>query len=168
MDAGTVRQVRSFNRTVAERIGALDERFLQRGRPMGEARLLWEIGPEGVEVRTLRARLGIDSGYLSRVLRSLEEQGLVKVCASPEDRRVRRASLTEAGLGERAELDRRSDELAIQILETLSDRQRETLRAAMGEVERLLQASMVSFAIEDPSSADAKWCFDQYYAELDT
>jgi DNA-binding MarR family transcriptional regulator/GNAT superfamily N-acetyltransferase len=162
-----VQQVRSFNRTVAERIGAIDDRFLQRGRPMGEARLLWEIGPDGVEVRTLRTRLGIDSGYLSRVLRSLEKQGLVTVCASSEDGRVRRASLTEAGLGERAELDRRSDALAARILEPLSDRQREVLTAAMGEVERLLQVSMVDFAIEDPSTAEARWCFDQYFAELD-
>jgi DNA-binding MarR family transcriptional regulator len=168
MDLVAVQQVRSFNRIVAERIGALDDRFLQRGRPIGESRLLWEIGPDGVEIRALRRRLGIDSGYLSRVLRSLEKQRLVKVRVSSEDGRVRRASLTKAGLNERAELDRRSDVLALQILETLSDRQREVLTAAMRQVERLLQASMVSFAIEDPASADAGWCFDQYFAELDT
>jgi DNA-binding MarR family transcriptional regulator/GNAT superfamily N-acetyltransferase len=167
MDAVAVRQVRSFNRTVAERIGALDDRFLQRGRPTSEARLLWEIGPDGAEVRELRGRLGIDSGYLSRVLRSLEKQGLVRTLADHEDRRVRRASLTKAGLNERAQLDRRSDALAVRILETLSDRQRGVLTAAMEEVERLLQASMVSFAVEDPTTADARWCFDQYFAELD-
>ncbi len=167
MDGAAVRQVRSFNRTVAERIGALDDRFLQRGRPMGEARLLWEIGPDGAEIRELRGRLGIDSGYLSRVLRSLEKQGLVRTRAHHEDGRVRRASLTKAGLKERAELDRRSDALAVSILDTLSDRQRGLLTAAMGEVERLLQASMVGFAIEEPTTTDARWCFDQYFAELD-
>jgi len=135
---------------------------------MNEARLLWEIGPGGAEIRELRGRLGIDSGYLSRVLRSLEKQGLAKTRADHEDRRVRRASLTKAGLNERAELDRRSDALAVRILESLSDRQRGVLTAAMGEVERLLEASMVSFAVEDPTTADARWCFDQYFAELDT
>ena len=73
MDAGAVQRVRAFNRTVAERIGALTDGFLGRGRPMGESRTLWEIGLDGTEVRQLRARLGLDSGYTSRVMRSLEQ-----------------------------------------------------------------------------------------------
>src|SRR5918911_2106648 len=100
MDALSIQRVRSFNRTVAERIGAVSDHFLGRARPMGEARTLWEIGPEGTEVRVLRARLGLDSGYTSRVLRSLERQGLVTVDTSPNDRRVRRVQLTPAGLAE--------------------------------------------------------------------
>lgn len=166
MDAAAVRQVRSFNRTVAERIGALDDRFLRRNRPIGEARLLWEIGPAGAEIRHLRERLGLDSGYMSRVLRSLEEQDLVQVRTSAKDGRVRRVVLTDRGLAERAELDRRSDTLAADILSALSERQRAALIAAMEQTERLLEASMVSFAVEDPASADARWCFKQYFAEL--
>jgi DNA-binding MarR family transcriptional regulator/GNAT superfamily N-acetyltransferase len=166
MDALAVQRVRSFNRTVAERIGALDDRFLGRARPMGEARTLWEIGPDGVEVRSLRARLALDSGYMSRVLRSLEQQGLVTVGTSHDDRRVRRVRLTAIGLAERAELDRRSDEVAVGILEPLSERQRARLVAAMHEVERLLRASMVRFAIEAPTSTDARWCIEQYFSEL--
>src|ERR671937_1930341 len=76
-----VDQVRRFNRVVTERGGALNDHFLGRERPLGEARLLWEIGLEGCEVRLLRARLGLDSGYLSRLLRSLEAAGLVRVAA---------------------------------------------------------------------------------------
>jgi len=79
---------------------------------------------------------------------------------------VHGASLTDAGLAERAELDRRSDALALQILEPLSERQRATLVAAMTEVGRLVQASMVRIAIEDPATPDARWCFEQYFAEL--
>lgn len=60
--------------------------------------------------------------------------------ADREDQRVRRASLTRAGLHERKELDRRSNELALSILDALSARQRDRLMTAMGEVERLLQA----------------------------
>src|SRR5437764_710746 len=63
-------QVRRFNRTVTQRVGALNDKYLARDRPLGEARLLWEIGPDGCEVRTLRSRLGLDSGHLSRLLRA--------------------------------------------------------------------------------------------------
>lgn len=167
MDALAIQQIRRFNRTVTEGIGVLDARFLGRARPLGEARLLWEIGPDGAEVRTLRASLGLDSGYVSRLLRSLERQRLARVRVDPGDRRVRRAQLTHAGLSERCELDRRSNDVARRILEPLSERQRQTLVAAMAEVERLLQASMVNFAVEDPGTPDAKWCFEQYFAELD-
>ena len=135
---------------------------------MVEARLLSEIGLDGTEVPALQGRLGLDSGYLRRVLRSLEEQGLVAVSTNPEDGSAQWANLTEAGQSERAELDQRSDELADSILDALTDRQRSALTAAMGEVERLLQASMVSFAIEDPTTVDARSCVDQYFAELNT
>ena len=71
-DPALIGSVRRFNRTVTERIGALEDSFLSRGRPLGQARVLWEIGPDGTRVRALRARLGLDSGYLSRMLRALE------------------------------------------------------------------------------------------------
>ena len=109
MDADQVRRVRSFNRTVSQRIGALRDNFLNRGRPLGEARLLYEIGRDGAEVRNLRARLELDSGYVSRLLRSLERQGLVKARPAANDGRVRRVSLTRKGLREASELDRCSD-----------------------------------------------------------
>ncbi len=168
MDELAIQRVRSFNRTVTERVGALDSRFLGRDRPLGESRLLWEIGVDGAEIRGLRDRLSLDSGYVSRMLRSLEQKGLVAVEVSPDDRRVRRVRLTEAGLAERAELDRRSDDLAMSFLEPLSDSQRAKLVAAMMEVERLLSASMVSIDMEDPTTADARWCLDQYFAELNS
>jgi DNA-binding MarR family transcriptional regulator/GNAT superfamily N-acetyltransferase len=167
MDDLQIQSVRRFNRDVAERIGALTDQFLGRDRPMGESRVLWEIGPDGTEVRALRTRLALDSGYTSRVLRSLERQSLVTVGPNPDDRRVRRVRLTAAGLAERDELDRRSDDLASTVLEPLSVRQRAGLLAAMAEVERLLQASAVRFAIEDPNTPDARWCFEQYFSELD-
>ncbi len=161
-----VQQIRSFNRTAAERIGVMNNRFLGRDRPIGEARLLWEIGATGADIRDLRGRLGLDSGYVSRMLRSLERQGLVVTEVNPADRRVRRARLTETGLAERTELDRRSDDLALSFLEPLSEGQRAKLVAAMGEVERLLSASMVTIGVEDPTTPDAQWCIAQYFAEL--
>jgi DNA-binding MarR family transcriptional regulator/GNAT superfamily N-acetyltransferase len=151
---------------VTERIGALDDEYLGRGRPLGESRMLWEIGLDGAEVRQLRRRLGMDSGYASRLLRSLEAQGLIAVETAAPDRRVRHAHLTPAGLAERAELDRLSDELATSMLEPLDERQRTRLVAAMQDVERLLLASLISIAAEDPATADARWCLAQYFAEL--
>lgn len=167
MDRPAIDRVRTFNRTVAERIGALTDEFLGRGRPMGQSRALWEIGTDGVEMRELRSRLGLDSGYASRVLGALERQGLVTVAPSPDDRRVRRVHLTASGRMERAELDRRADSVAESFLVPLSHSQRSKLLAAMTEVERLLRASMVGIAIEDPSTPDARWCIEQYFAELD-
>src|SRR5271155_1271024 len=98
MPDARVEQVRRFNRVVTQRVGAFNDRFLGRPRPLGEARLLWEIGLGGCDVRLLRSRLGLDSGYLSRLLRSLEAAGLVEVVPSVADRRVRLPRLTRAGL----------------------------------------------------------------------
>jgi DNA-binding MarR family transcriptional regulator/GNAT superfamily N-acetyltransferase len=161
-----VQQVRRFNRVVTERVGALNDHFLGRERALGEARLLWEIGLEGCEVRVLRARLGLDSGYLSRLLRSLEATGLVRVAAGAGDRRVRVARLTAAGRRERAALDKRSDELARSLLAPLSSKQRERLVAAMHEVERLLTAGSVQITSVDPEHPDAQYCLAEYVAEL--
>jgi DNA-binding MarR family transcriptional regulator/GNAT superfamily N-acetyltransferase len=166
MERSAIERVRSFNRTATERIGALNDHFLGRDQPLGEARLLWEIGADGAEVRDLRRRLGLDSAYVSRLLRSLEGRGLIAVEASATDGRVRRARLTAAGRAERAELDRRSDAFAESVLEPLSDRQRDALVAAMAEVERLLVASMIRIAVADPAGPDARWCFERYFAEL--
>ena len=161
-----IEQVRRFNRVVTERIGALDESYLGRGRPLGETRLLWEVGPDGADLRDLRRRLAIDAGYASRLLRSLEAQGLVDVETVASDRRVRRARLTAEGLAERSELDRRSDELVGSMLEQLDERRRARLIAAMHDVERLIEASMITTAVADPADPDSRWCIEQYFAEL--
>jgi DNA-binding MarR family transcriptional regulator/GNAT superfamily N-acetyltransferase len=166
MSDAMVQQVRRFNRIVAERIGALDDRFLGRGRPLGEARVLWEIGADGCEVRQLRHRLGLDSGYLSRLLRSLETDGLIKVTPSVGDRRTRVARLTTAGRHERAALDRRANKQAHTLLAPLSTRQRERLVGAMLEIELLLTSASVEITAVDPESTDAQHCLAEYVGEL--
>ena len=167
MASEQVEQVRRFNRTVTQRVGALDDHFLALDRPLGEARVLWEIGPRGGEVRALRARLGLDSGHLSRLLRTLEADGMVTVSAGEQDRRVRDARLTAAGRAELAELDRRSDTLAASLLEPLTAGQRERLVGAMRDVERLLTAAMVEIVPVDPEHPDARQCLRSYFAELE-
>jgi DNA-binding MarR family transcriptional regulator/GNAT superfamily N-acetyltransferase len=167
MHDGMIADVRRFNRTVTGHVGALNDRFLGRSRALGEARLLWEIGPDGCEVRALRSRLGLDSGYMSRLLRSLEADGLVTVTANPADRRTRIARLTSAGLAEREVLDRRSDDLARSVLEPLTAPQRQDLLTAMRDVERLLAAAAVELTPTDPDHPHALRCLDDYFAELD-
>lgn len=162
-----VATVRSFNRTVTQRVGALRERYLARQRPLGEARLLWEIGDSGYDLRDLRSRLGLDSGYLSRLLASLVAADLITVTAAETDRRVRVARLTARGRAERRVLDRRSDELARSMLAPLGDQQRARLVAAMAEVERLLTAATVEITPCDPEHRDAVRCLTAYVAELD-
>jgi GNAT superfamily N-acetyltransferase len=132
---------------------------------MSEARVLWEIGENGVDVKTVRQRLGLGSGYVRRILRSLERQGLVRVKTHAEDRRIR-CVLTKSGLRERAELESRSDQVALSMIEHLNEEQRAMLVSAMSTVERLLQASFVRLEIEDPASANAQWCLKRYFAEL--
>jgi DNA-binding MarR family transcriptional regulator/GNAT superfamily N-acetyltransferase len=166
MDAIQIQQVRRFNRLVTRRVGALDHSYLSRGRPLGEARLIFEIGLAGAEVRSLRAALGLDSGYLSRLLRALTAEGLVEVVGGKGDARVRRVALTARGRRELAAYDRLSDDLARSILAPLAPPQRDRLLAAMAEVERLLSAGAVTVGLEAAGSADAVWCLEQYFAEL--
>jgi DNA-binding MarR family transcriptional regulator/GNAT superfamily N-acetyltransferase len=161
-----IADVRRFNRTVTQRIGALNDAYMSRDRPLGQARVLWEIGPDGCDLRALRSRLDLDSGYLSRLLRVLENDGLVEVDQSDGDGRVRTARLTKKGRAEREVLDQRSDDLAASILEPLSDRQRTRLITAMGEVERLLIASTVQVGSVDPRHPDARFCVQAYFDEL--
>jgi len=167
MDAASTRQVRSFNRSVTQRIGALQDEYLARGRPLGASRVLWEIGDDGADARALRTRLDLDSGYLSRLLRSLELDGLVTVQPDADDRRVRTVRLTDAGRAERELLDRRSDELARSLLAPLSDAQRARVVEAMRVVEQLLTAGLVEVDVEDPTSTAAQFCIQAYFAELD-
>src|SRR5688572_28973746 len=159
-------KVRSFYRALTLRSGALTDSFLGRGRPLAESRLLFEIGREGADVRELRSRLNFDSGYLSRLLRSLERHGLIEVAPLESDRRIRRVCLTPAGRKELKELNRLGDRFAQASLEPLSETERERLVNAMSEVERLLNLSFTEISVEDPDSPDAKWCLKQYFAEL--
>jgi DNA-binding MarR family transcriptional regulator/predicted GNAT family N-acyltransferase len=161
-----VERVRSFDRTVTAVIGALEDRFLGRDRPLGEARMLWEVG-DGTEVRELRRRLGLDAGYTSRLLRSLEQAGLLTLTADPADGRVRTVRLTAAGRRERRVLDRRSDAFAAGLLAPLPDEERARLVDAMRDVERLLVRARIRIEPIAATHPDVRWCFGRYYAELD-
>jgi DNA-binding MarR family transcriptional regulator/GNAT superfamily N-acetyltransferase len=167
MDQAMVSQVRRFNRIVTQRVGALEDRFLARDHSLGEARMLWEIGPEGRDVRSLRTGLGLDSGYVSRLLRSLMAARLITVGPSDTDKRIKTARLTAGGSAERAVLDERAERRAESLLAPLTPAQRVRLVAAMADVERLMTAAMVDMAPIDPSDPRAQYCIQSYVRELD-
>ena len=167
MNQTDIEQVRRFNRLVTKRIGVLEDSYLSRGRPLGEARVLFEIGLSGdTGLQGLRERLRLDSGYLSRLIRSLEGQGAIMLSRDEADARARLARLTPKGEAEFEAYDRLSDQLASGLLEPLNPSQRTRLVAAMAEVERLLRASSVTVELEPAGGADARWCLSEYYAEL--
>ena len=166
MDESQLQTVRRFNRLVTQRVGALEVDYLQRGRPLAEARLIFEISADGADVRALRSRLGLDSGYLSRLLQSLKTQGLIAVTKGDVDGRRRNVSLTRKGSAERAAYDRLSDNLAESMLDPLDASEQNRLVAAMVEVERLIRAASVKVSAEAPDGADARLCLDAYFREL--
>jgi len=161
-----IAQVRTFNRTVTSQIGALNDRFLGRHRSLGACRLLFEVGTAGIEVRELRSRLSLDSGYTSRLLRDLEAEGLIRTGSAPRDGRVRYVSLTQAGRRELTVLNRLSDAAAATMLEPLSETQRTDLISAMAKVERLLLTSAIRLEVESPTSTAARHCLARYFDEL--
>jgi DNA-binding MarR family transcriptional regulator len=166
MEESQLQSVRRFNRLVTQRVGALEVDYLRRGRPLAEARLIFEISANGVDVLDLRGKLGLDSGYLSRLLQSLKTQGLIAVAKGHGDGRRRRVSLTRKGGVERAAYDRLSDNLAAAMLGSLDASEQSRLLAAMGEVERLIRAASVKVTAEAADSADARLCLDAYFREL--
>jgi DNA-binding MarR family transcriptional regulator/GNAT superfamily N-acetyltransferase len=153
-------------RTVTQHVGALEQSFLGRARSLGASRLLFEISRQGVEVRRLLARLGLDSGYVSRLLRRLEGEGLIRTGPSADDARVRVVTLTPAGRRELAVLDRLSDRAAVSLLDPLTEQQRAALTASMETIERLLLAAAVRLEVEDPRSPGARYCLQSYFDEL--
>lgn len=164
--AANIATVRAFNRSFTQRIGALDDGFMQTGRPLAEARVLFEVGHGGSSVLDLRQRLGLDSGYLSRLLRELERDRLVRVVPDPTDGRRRRVELTRAGRSAWTDLDQRSTDLVHELLAPLSDPQRTQLADALHTADRLIRAATIEFDVVDPSSADAVGAMTAYFREL--
>jgi DNA-binding MarR family transcriptional regulator/N-acetylglutamate synthase-like GNAT family acetyltransferase len=158
--------VRRFNRSYTQRIGVLEESFLGMGQPLGTMRLLFEIGSEPGTVQSLRARLGLDSGYLSRLLRQLEAEDLIEVAPDPDDRRRRVVKLTVKGRDRWAELEARSEERVRALVDPLTPRQRARLVAALADADLLVRAATVSLEETDPASGPARAAVQRYFDEI--
>ena len=166
MKAIEIARVRRFARAVTAEVGAIDSSFLGRGRPLGAARVLNAIGAGRGEIGEVRAYLGLDSGLMSRLLRSLEEEGLLVTTPHPADARRRVASLTEAGRREFAVYEALSDARAVALLERVP--QADALLHAMDRVALALVHDTIAIEEADPESEPARACLAAYYAELAT
>ncbi|MBR1129063.1 bifunctional helix-turn-helix transcriptional regulator/GNAT family N-acetyltransferase [Bradyrhizobium iriomotense] len=159
-----ISRVRRFNRAVTSAVGALDTSFLGRGRPLGAARVLNAIGHGYSDVAEIRDYLGLDSGLMSRLLRSLEDEGLVETTAHADDARRRVAKLTRTGRREFAAYEALSNTQADGFLAQHS--QADALLAAMDLVASALTRERVTLDEIDPQSEQARYCLGEYYAEL--
>ncbi len=159
-----IARLRRFNRAVTTEVGALDTSFLGRGRPLGAARVLYAIGPEGAEVATIRHLLDLDKGLLSRLLKGLENDGLVTLAPDPVDGRRRIARLTPQGVTEFAQYDALSDAQARRVIEAHPDPDK--LLEAMDLVATALGRHRIHITLADPSSDTSRHCLSAYYAEL--
>lgn len=161
----SVARLRRFNRAVTREAGALDTSFLGRGRPLGAARVLIMVRPEGTDVALIRERLGLDSGLMSRFLRSLEREGLIATANDPADRRRRIARLTEAGRAELAAYDAIGHARAARLIARAGPRAEE-LVAAMDLIATLLNRDQMELHPADPDSPEVLACWQAYVDEL--
>ncbi|QTL06037.1 MarR family transcriptional regulator [Aquabacter sp. L1I39] len=159
-----ISRIRRFNRVVTAQVGALDTSFLGRGRPLGAARVLNAIGQGQSDVLAIRTALGLDSGLMSRLLRALEEEGLIETTPHPEDARRRVARLTPAGQAEFEAYERLSNAQAEGFLSRHA-RPDELLRA-MDLVATALGRAQITLEEMDPRSPPAVNCLAHYYEEL--
>lgn len=159
-----VSRVRRFNRAVTSAVGALDTSFLGRGRPLGAARVLNAIGHGRSDVGDIRDYLGLDSGLMSRLLRSLEDEGLIATTVHGDDARRRIARLTAAGRREFNAYEAISNRQAEDFLARNS--QREALLAAMDLIASALGRDGTVLHDADPRSEEARYCLGAYYGEL--
>src|SRR5437867_7830874 len=138
-----VQAVRRFNRFYTRQIGVLQEHLLHSQLSLTEVRVLYELAHrDRVTAIELREELGLDRGYLSRMLRHFEKHGWIKATHSSADRRRIFLSLTGKGLKMFAQLDRRSSEEVAAMLKRLSSQQQEQLLGAMDEIKRVLDRGL--------------------------
>jgi DNA-binding MarR family transcriptional regulator/GNAT superfamily N-acetyltransferase len=164
MIADPVSRVRRFNRAVTLEVGALDTSFLGRGRPLGAARVLNAIGHGVSDVADIRAGLELDSGLMSRLLRSLEDEGLIATEPHPDDARRRVARLTATGKREFDAYEALSNERAAALLKRHP--RADDLLVAMDMIASALGRERIPIEEMDPRGETARHCLGEYYAEL--
>jgi len=134
-----VAALRRFNRFYTQKIGVLEEGLLDSPFSLTEARVLYEIARAEEQTATqLGKQLGLDRGYLSRLLRGFERRGLICRTPSASDRRVTLLALTPQGRSAFAELDARSQAEIGALLRTLPEEEQTRLAAAADTIERIL------------------------------
>lgn len=147
--------VRSFNRFYTHQLGLLDEHLLSSDFSLTEARILFELGA-GSQLTSsdLKQQLGLDAGYLSRVIAGLEKRGLIRKARSVIDARAYEINLTDAGQQTLASLESDSRRAVVSLLECLAEPQQLALIQAMAQIEALLGEPERSYLLRDPLPGD--------------
>lgn len=162
-----VGEVRAFNRFYTGLIGVLDEGLLSTPYTLTEARLLFELAhADAVEVVDLRRRLGLDAGYLSRILARFEADGIVRRTRSTADARRQVIELTEAGRAAAADLDQRSNAQIAELLRGLGEVEQRRLLGAMSTIRELLgeRAPANLVVLRPPAPGDLGWMVQRHGA----
>jgi DNA-binding MarR family transcriptional regulator/GNAT superfamily N-acetyltransferase len=164
--------VRRFNRLYTRRIGVLEDGFLGSPYSLTQARVLYELARRPKSTATeIAAELGLDHGYLSRILRDFNKRGLVVKTALPNDRRQSLLSLTAKGRMAFAPLEEHSQEQVGAMLGTLSVVDQERVVAAMRTLEISLceaPAPQMPYLLRGPRAGDMGWIVARHgalYAE---
>jgi DNA-binding MarR family transcriptional regulator len=135
----TLEKIRGFNRYYTNVIGLLDRHYLNSPFSLTESRVLYEImHSDPCTAKNIREKIQIDEGYLSRILDKFIQAGLITKAPSPEDRRLHLIGLTGKGIEAFAALNDNSDRLIGQIIDGLSESQRNELTLMMERIQLLL------------------------------
>jgi DNA-binding MarR family transcriptional regulator/GNAT superfamily N-acetyltransferase len=162
--------VRRFSRFYTRIVGALQEGLLQSRFSLTEARVLYELAQAELTATQLGRELGLDAGYLSRILQRFEDEGLIRRTVSETDRRQSVVSLTGAGREAFAPLDARSREEVGTFLAPLSEPSQASLVTAMEHIRALLEPSarQADWRLRPPRPGDIGWVIARHgalYAE---
>jgi DNA-binding MarR family transcriptional regulator/N-acetylglutamate synthase-like GNAT family acetyltransferase len=154
-----VAAVRAFNRFYTRKLGVLDQHLLKSPFSLSEARVLYELAHrEEISAKEIGTELGLDPGYLSRILQKFDEDGLLTRTPLASDRRQYQLGLTAKGRQTFARINRASHEEVASMLTRLPPHDRARLTAAMGTIERLLGEALASSAVlRDPRPGDMGW-----------
>lgn len=157
-------RARRFNRFYTRAIGMLGEGYLGSGFTLAEARVVYELAHrEAPTARQIGAALKMDAGYLSRILKRLEAQGLVERARAEGDRRQRRLTLTGAGREAFAGLDQGARESMAGLVAHLSAPALDRLSGAMAEIEDLVGAKPAGrVALRDRRPGDLGWVVERH------
>lgn len=165
--AQEIAAVRAFNRFYTRQLGVLDQQLLKSPFSLSEARVLYELAHTGDRAaKEIGLELGLDPGYLSRIIQKFDEDGLVARKPLASDRRQYQLSLTAKGRASFARLERTSQEHVGAMLGPLSGEDRKRLLGAMDTIERLLAAPCAAAPaiLRDPRPGDMGWVVQSHGA----
>jgi DNA-binding MarR family transcriptional regulator/GNAT superfamily N-acetyltransferase len=161
-----VAAVRRFNRFYTRRIGILNEAVFGSAFSLGEMRLLWELGhQDGASASKLREFLGVDAGYVSRVMRMFRERGWIEATPDARDARIRSLALTARGRKALAPLELAANTEVRAALRDLSPGEQERLVEAMRIIEEVLAEGrdpLGAYGLRDPRPGDYGWVISRH------